>query len=463
MWRMDALKSVSDAAKRLTSIDWRALLKEAPGRLPAGFRAAQAALGPRPLENPRFLLGTVGATLAFLLLWSALAEVERIVRVEGRLVPSGKSQQIQHLEGGIVASIDTSEGAVVAKGERLVTIDNTSADATMSESQGKLASEKMRAARLAAEAEGKDGFQIPPQYAALPAAEVERQLFQTRRNKFEQEQRIYLEQLRQRQAELHESISRRKRLEGELETAKQRSSMLVKLMDKNAASQMEVLDARSREQRLGTEIGDAEASVPKLQAAISELEARVQESRSRFRAEAQTELIKSLGEIERLDQVMTAQSDRLTRTEVKAPVAGVVNRLAVTTVGGVIKPGETIAEITPFTSTLLIEAKANPKDRGELRAGLLAHIRVSAHDAATLGVLGGRVTDVGADTVADAKGEVSYRVTLVVDKLPPSYEGRLMTPGMTVQGDVVIGKRTVLNYLLSPLNKFAYNAFRDAR
>lgn len=460
---MDVLKSVSAAAKRLKSVDWAALLREAPTRLPAGLKAAQAALGPRPLENPRVVLGAIGATLAFLLLWSTLAEVERIVRVEGRLVPSGKSQQIQHLEGGIVASIDTAEGAAVAKGDRLVTIDNTSADANVGESQGKLAAEKLRAARLSAEAEGKDVFHLPPDLAGLPAADVEHQLFQTRRTKYEQEQRVYQEQVRQRQAELSEVTNRRRRLEGEMETAKQRSSMLVKLMDKNAASQMEVLDAKSREQRLGTEIGDAEASVPKLHAALSELEARLQEAKARFRAEAQAELIKSLGEIERLEQVMTAQSDRLTRTEVRAPVAGVVNRLAVTTVGGVIKPGETIAEITPFTSTLLIEAKANPKDRGELRAGLLAHIRISAHDAAALGVLGGRVTDVGADTVADAKGDVYYRVTLIVDQIPKSYEGRLMTPGMTVQGDVVIGKRTILNYLLSPLNKFAYNAFRDAR
>lgn len=420
-------------------------------------------LGPRPLENPRHLMRAIGALLLLLLLWAACAEIERVVRVDGRLVPAGKSQQIQHLEGGIVASIDTAEGAVVAKGDRLLTIDNTLADSSVGESQVKLSAERIRAARLKAEAQGDDDFSLPPDLAGSQAASVERQLFVMRKQKSDQEIRVYAEQLQQKAAELNDVVSRKKRLEGELETARQRSAMLSNLVSRNAASQMEVLDAKSREQRLQTEIGDAEGAVPKLRAAIAEMNARVQEARARFRSEAQSELSRSLSEVERLEQILTSQADRLTRTEVRAPVAGVVNRLGVTTVGGVIKPGETIAEITPYTSTLLIEARANPKDRGELRAGLEAHIRVSAHDVASLGVLGGKVVDVGADTIADSKGDSYYRVTLLVDKIPESYGGRLMAPGMTSTGDIVIGKRTVLSYLLSPLNKFAYNAFRDAR
>jgi adhesin transport system membrane fusion protein len=432
-------------------------------RLAAWVERLRAVLGPRPLENPRNLLVAVAGTLFLLVVWAALVDVERVVRVEGRLIPAGKSQQIQHLEGGIVATIDTAEGATVAKGDRLLTIDNTSADATVGESQAKLSSERIRVARLQAEAEGRDGFALPAELAGSPSAAVERQLFLARKQKADQEIRVYSEQLQQKSAELHDVISRKKRLEGELETARQRSTMISNLLSRNAASQMEVLDAKSREQRLQTEIGDAEGAAPKLRAAVAEMEARVQEARARFRAEAQAELSKSMSEIERLEQVLTSQSDRLTRTEVRAPVSGVVNRLSVTTVGGVIKPGETIAEITPFTSTLQIEARATPKDRGELRAGLPAHIRISAHDVASLGVLGGRVIDVGADTITDSKGDSYYRVTLLVDNIPPSYEGRLMTPGMTTTGDIVIGKRTMLNYLLSPFNKFAYNAFRDAK
>lgn len=468
---MGVLKFVSDAVRggRLARCvqSLRTLLgtglPEAGLGSARGIRGLRTALGAHPLENPRVILGSVSFVLFLLLLWASLAEVERIVRVEGRLIPAGKSQQIQHLEGGIVASIDTVEGASVAKGDRLLTIDNTSADATMGESQAKLTAERIRASRLRSEAEDREEFPIPPDLANSPSASVERQLFLTRRQKVGQELKVYQEQVLQKSAELNEVVSRRRRLEVEMDTARQRLTMLVKLMERNAASQIEVLDARSREQRLATEIGDAESAVPKLRAALAELDARTQESKARFRAEAQSELIKSLGEIERLEQIMTSQSDRLTRTEVRAPVAGVVNRLAVTTVGGVIKPGETIAEITPYTSRFLIEARANPKDRGDLRIGLPAHIRVSAHDSATLGVLWGRVTDVGADTVADSKGDSYYRVTLLVEQLPPSYHDRLMSPGMTTTGDVVIGKRTVLNYLLSPLNKFAYNAFQDAR
>jgi adhesin transport system membrane fusion protein len=191
--------------------------------------------------------------------------------------------------------------------------------------------------------------------------------------------------------------------------------------------------------------------------------ARIDEARARFRSEAQADLATALTEIDRLRQSLAAQSDRVNRTEIRAPVDGVINRISVNTVGGVVKPGDPIIEITPTSGPLLIEARARPRDRGELREGLPARLRVSAYDYAEVGALEGRVIEISADTVSDARGEPYYRVIVRVDALPENFQGRLLAPGMTITGDVVIGQRTVLAYLTSPLRKFSANAFQDAR
>ncbi len=441
----------------------------------AGSRSASAASRPwalpalsgrawrRRIEGPRLFLLTVAALLAALLVWAALAEVHKVVRVEGRLIPAGRAQQIQHLEGGIVAAIHVAEGGAVAKGQLLLTIDDTGASATLSETGVKLAAQKVRAARLQREAAGAGDFTLPADLAGNPAAQAESQLFRARHAALEQQVRVHQEQIRQRTAELREVEARRQRLAGELATARKRSELVTAMAARNAASQLEVLDAQSREQRLTTELGDAEASLPKLRAAIDESQARIEQARASFQSEAQGDLTAALVEIDRLTQIGTAQSDRVFRTEVRAPVDGIINRIAVNTVGGVVRPGDSIVEITPTTEQVLIEARARPSDRGELRAGLEARVRVSAHDVGALGPLDGRVTEVSADTMQEPRGESFYRVVIRVDQLPPSYAGRLLAPGMTITADVVTGQRTVLDHITSPLRKFSYNAFQDAR
>lgn len=415
------------------------------------------------MEAPRTFLIAILVLLALLVLWAWLAVVDQVVRVEGRIVPAGRSQQIQHLEGGIVAAISTSEGAIVRKGDLLLTIDATSIGANVSETEVKLTGQRIRAARLNAESRGLESLALPPDLADPRVADGERQLFISRRQKLEHELRVFEELNHQRVAELNELESRRQRLAGELSTAQQRSAILAGLASRNAASRLEILDAQSRDQRLATEMGAAEANLPKVRASIAEARARGEEAKARFRSQAQEDLVATRVEIDRLQQILTGQADRMTRTEVRSPADGVVNRITANTVGGVIKAGDVIVELTPTAGEVKIEAQARPSDRGELRPNLDTKVRVSAYDTGSLGTLTGRVIEVSADTVPDGRGEPFYRVGIRIDAIPDAYAGKLLAPGMTVTGDIVTGRRTVLRHILSPLNKFADNAFRDAR
>lgn len=416
------------------------------------------------LETPETYLWLITLIVAAAIVWAALSSVDRVVRVEGRIIPAGRSQSIQHLEGGIVAAILVSEGAVVHKGEVLIEIDDTTAQTSLAETQGKLEGLRIKAVRLEAESRGlpaMKGADILRSNAEL--ADSEARLFAVRRQKLEQETLIFEEQIRQHTAELREIEGRQLKLKGELETARERNKLITGMASRNAASQLEVLDARSREQRLQTELSDAEGSRPKIMAAIAEAQARRQEAAARYRAEAQNELSGVLVEIERMGNIITGQADRFIRTEVRAPVEGIVNRILSNTVGGVVKPGDTIIEITPSAEDVLVEARAKPSDRGDLRVGLPAKVRVSAFDIGELGPLDGRVVEVSADTVPDGKGDPYYRVAIQVDQMPDSYSGKKIVPGMTITADVITGQRTILRYITSPFTRFLFNAFRDAR
>lgn len=452
----DARDSTRRLASRLRGLrpsDVRRLLD----RLPDRRRLRRMA------EEPRTFLLAIMALLALLFLWAALAEVDQVARVDGRVVPAGRAQQIQHLEGGIVAAISTAEGTSVKRGDLLVTIDSTSAGASLSETSVKLNGQRIRAARLEAEARDAAAVDIPRELSANPAVQEELRLFRGHREKLEQELRVFDEQVRHHMAASAEVETRRQRLAGEITTARARSALLGEMSSRGAASRLELLDAQSREQRLSTELGDAESALPKIRASIAEARARADEARARFRAQAQEDLVTTGGEIERLRQILTAQTDRLVRTEVRAPADGVINRLAANTLGGVIRPGDVIVELTPSTMGVLIEAKARPSDRGELRPGLGSRIRVSAYDSGALGTLSGHVQEVSADTVNDSNDEPFFRIGIRVDSLPPAYAGKPLIPGMIVTGDIVTGRRTVLRHLLSPMTKFADNAFRDPR
>jgi adhesin transport system membrane fusion protein len=416
------------------------------------------------LEGPQIFLWLMAAIMVSAVVWASLAQVDRVVRVEGHIIPAGRSQSIQHLEGGIVAAINVQEGAIVHKGEVLLDIDDTTAQASLQDSKSKLEHLHLTRVRLETEAKGEDTMVVPESLRDNPdLVEAEQQLFRSHRQKLEQELRIFEEQIHQRNTEMEQVDVRRQRLAGELNTARERSKLMVGMAAHAAASQIEVLEAESREQRLATEMSDAEASIPKLHGAIAEAQARMEEERARYHAEVEASLATAMQDIERLESVITAQADRYIRTEVRAPVDGIVNRITVNTVGGVVKPGDTIIELTPTTDKILVESRARPSDRGELRVGLPAKVRVSAYDVGELGILTGRVTEVSADTVQEARGEPYYRVMILVDDLPESYAGKQIVPGMTITGDVVIGRRTVMKYIISPFAKFTYNAFRDAR
>ena len=417
----------------------------------------------RALESGKVFICLTIVLFLTLIGWSMNSMVARVVRVDGRVIPSAKNQVIQHLDGGIVASILVSEGQTVHKGDVLLSIDDTKASSNLASSQIKLKAMMLKAIRLRCEAERCPRPAYSKEDMRLAETGEELMLFDIRSHKLDQEIQTYREQLKQQSAELEQNANHLAHTKEELATAEHRLKLTANLVANKAASELEMLDAKERVERLTSELDQAQGNRPKTLSTIAQIDSKIRESENKFRADARGDLSTLLPDIDRLSHEISDSTAQFSRTDVRSPVEGIVNKLHVSTIGGVIRPGEVVAEITPAGDKLAIEGAVRPQDRGYLVVGQRAMVRVSAYDAAALGPITGRLAEISPDTIADARGLLSYRTMIQVDHLPDQYRDHSIVPGMTVTADVVTGERSVISYLTAPVRKFNAQIFRDTR
>ncbi|MBU0483653.1 MAG: HlyD family type I secretion periplasmic adaptor subunit [Proteobacteria bacterium] len=396
-------------------------------------------------------------------LWAANAEVEVIVRTVGQIIPAGKSQIVQHLEGGIIEKILVQEGQVVAAGQPLMELADVQNRSYLEQERSRLDAWRGREIRLLAELNGDQTIAFPKEFKATDVIRAETAAWQARQAQLAEEVQVLQSLSVQKKNELAEITSKQKNLLEELVLAKKKNHVIEGLRKNNAASELEVLDSEMRIQQLKSQIAEATSTAPRLQAAQAEAESRVKEAIARFRAEASAELTEVGEELEKLSLGIGTSVDRLKRNTVRSPVAGLINKLNITTIGAVVRPSEILLEITPSDQRIVIETRSNPDDRAHLRRGLLARVRVGAYDYATYGTFEGHVTDVSSDTLTDERGSRYYRVNVEVDLSTLTSRVRqpgVLMPGMAASADIAVGKRTILSYILSPLLEFRDGAFR---
>lgn len=259
-------------------------------------------------------------------IWAGLAPIDKIVRAQGRIIAASRSQVVQHLEGGIVNEILVKEGQKVQAGQILMRLSDIGANSNLLQGRSRLQALRATQARLRAESQGSSSLVFDADIDTSLRL-LEKNAFDERANRIRSEQAALQQQLMQRQGELKEAQARSQSLSSELNLAKQQSNLIENLYKKGAASQMENLDAQSRTERLNTQYKDVLNTVPRLLSAQAEISARLNESLSRFRSDARTELNQVSAEINRINAGLKADSDRVSRTEVKAPSTGIVNRL----------------------------------------------------------------------------------------------------------------------------------------
>ncbi|WP_018936584.1 HlyD family type I secretion periplasmic adaptor subunit [Thioalkalivibrio sp. ALJ24] len=402
-----------------------------------------------PVRARRFLY-LVLAVFAALAVWSYFAMIDEVTRGTGQVIPSSQLQRIQNPDGGVVQEIMVREGQRVEAGEVLMRIDPTRFVADFRENRTQSLALEARAARLRALIR-EEPFQ-PSEELLREAPGIvaeERDAYDSRREELREQRQALQEQLMQRREELREAESRHSTAGREVSMASQELELTRPLLESGAVSEMEILRLEREVSVARGEREQAGAAVSRLEAAVEEAETRLRELGAERRAQWRDDLVQVTSDKQALDESGAGLADRVHLTEVRAPVDGIVQRLHVTTIGGVAQAGHDLVEIVPVDDQLLVEARIAPQDIAFLHPGQEATIKLTAYDFNIFGGLDAEIEHISADTITDDDGESFY---LVRFRTREEVDGRMeVIPGMTADVDVRTGERTVMQFLLKPL------------
>jgi len=367
------------------------------------------------IKQPTLIISIAAIALLGFLLWSLWAEIDQITRAHGQVIPSGRTQVVQSQDGGTVAAILVQEGERVRKGQLLVRLDEVRLKAAVDESVAQVAAQRAKMARIEAELFNRP-LSFPPEVASHPEFAVnQRQLYQRRR-----------EALQTNIASLTTMLN----------LAQQELTMNEPLLESGDVSRSEVL---------------------RLQRGVADLRGQIAAQRNDYLRELQTDYTATEEELATSEQQLTQRRSALAGVELRSPVDGVVVNIRVSTIGGVLGPGDEVLQVVPTADTLVVEARVPPADIAFVRVGQTAAIKFDAYESSIYGAANGRVSYVGADTMTEQtpQGPVSYyraRLTADISRLRPRPGERIaLQPGMTATAEIVTGHSTVFRYLMKPI------------
>lgn len=359
-------------------------------------------------------LSLIGLVVFFV--WAWFAMLDEVTVGTGKVTPSSHAQVIESLDGGIVNALLVQEGDIVEQGEMLARLDPTRFQSNYGEAAARARALRASSERLRAELTGEPLTFSEESLREPNLVARERQLYESRRRN------------------LNETVSN---LQKTLELINAEIRMTQPLVAKGAAGQVEVI---------------------RLQRQVAELRGKIDEARNQYAVRAREELVKNDADLDAQIQAMAGKADQLDRATLYSPVRGVVKDIQVTTVGGVLQPGGKLMEIVPLEDKLLIETRINPRDIAYIRPGLPATVKVTAYDSSIYGNLNGNVEVVSPDTIQDEVQRDQFYYRVYVRTEHAELENRSgkrfpILPGMVASVEIKTGQKTVMDYLIKPLNK----------
>jgi len=397
-------------------------------------------------------------------LWAALAPIDEIVRGDGKVIPGGENQMIQHLEGGMLSAIMVKEGQKVKADDILLKVDNLKSSSTYESSQYKSAELRARIVRLRAESSGGSFSPSAADMQAIPMQIMqERSLFASNQERLQSQIASLNDQYAQKKSDLVEAQGRITEQKHALELIREEVAISEPMVAQGIKPRVEFLKLQREYSDVNERYNAVRSSIPRLNSAINEITSKIREVRSEYVTKARLDLNEALTEYQRVGAESSELADQVTRTVIKSPINGIVQKIYVNTVGGVIKPGDNLIEIVPTEGGLLIEAKVKPSDIAFIYPGQKAVVKVTAYDFSLYGSLDGIVSTISPNTETDEKENVYYIVRIQTNKkyLGTAQKPLKIIPGMMVNVDVITGEKTVLEYILKPLLRAKQYTFSE--
>jgi membrane fusion protein, adhesin transport system len=420
-------------------------------------------LSVEPRKAASFMLWLIGGFFVVALLWAGFTKIDRTVRASGQVIPSAKLQVVSNLEGGVIEAINVKPGDRVTRGAALIRLSPTLTGSAYESGAASVDALQVKANRLKSEVLGRA---VPLGGAAdSEQAAMEQSLYVSRRSEFSSLMAAAQARVTQAHRQVSEAQAAVAARGSALRAAEQELEMIRPLVLKMIVPKIDLVRAENAASVARSEADAASSALSRAMAGVAEAKAALAQQRSDWKSRAATELTQVQADLASQQGAMPALRDRVSRTTIRAPMSGIVNRVLVNTVGGSVAAGEPIIEIVPIESVLLIDAAVRPSDIANVRLGQKAKIEITAYNSAIFGWMQGEVVSISPDAIFnEALKESFYSVQVRTIGKPLTDAGGKplrIGSGMVASVNLLGEKRSILSYLLTPITRLSETAFRE--
>lgn len=416
----------------------------------------------RPPRLARQASYLVLVAIAGFFAWAAMAQITERAVASGQIMPSGNNYSVQHAEGGTVADLAVSEGQTVEAGQTLLRLTPTAATADRDQLLAREAALRLKTERLRAFAEERDpDFSFVDGYPQLIADQ--RDILRTQTASRAERLSVLDRQIEQRQSRLASARNRLPQSKRQVAILGEQLEMRRELAEKGLVSRVVLLETEAAHSEATARLAGLRSEIVEAGQAIEETRQQKVELRAQLTTEAFDEIGATNAELAETRAQLKKLRQRVARLRVTAPSDGIVEGMAVNSLGAVVQAGEPLMRIVPTGKELVAEVRLDPRDVGHVAAGDTATVKVSTYDPMTFGTISGEVRQVSASTFTTEDGAPYYRTEIALDSGHLSRGGRrhALLPGMVVDADITTGEKTVLRYLAKPVYRALSQSFGE--
>jgi HlyD family secretion protein len=403
--------------------------------------------------------------------WSFLAPLSAAAVAPGQIKAEGNRRTIQHLEGGIIREIAVRDGERVQAGQVLMRMDDIASNANFATLRDQRWQFLAQEARIVSELQRLPDVKFPADLVAASTTEPraadaiasQQGLFASRRNGYVNQKMMLLQRSEQSQAQIASSEAQIRSQVAQLALVRDELRMWYDLQRIGQARRPTILGLQRQEASFLGNMADLDNQILRTRNQIAEIAAQIRLLDDQTNNELGDQLRDVRGKLLEVEERLKPAQDAATRRDIVAPVAGTVLNLRHFTVGGVVRPGDPIMELTPAEDRLIADVQVQPNDIRHVHPGLLAEVRLPAFSARVLPSLHGHVDIVASDTLIDERSRMPYyRATIRIDaEQLAKYPEVELVPGMIVEAMIITGERTFWDYLTKPLRDSFARAFRE--
>ena len=415
---------------------------------------------------PRAVITTVGIIALFLvgvITWAAVTTLNETSIALGQIRPASSVQPVQHLEGGIVSQILVREGDSVKKGQRILTLAPTAALANLDRIKARHIALSLQIIRLKAFAgEEKGDFSAHEQTHPVLVQDQRDILIQQGKSRTAQQQ-VIMAQLDEKNNELVLLNRKKKTDQKNLAIIAEEMAMRQELTDKGLGSKIKLLEIQRAHNKAEGDLIQTQSKKVSVRASIAQVKGNLTALNEKFRNDSLIQVDNLSSERAQVAAELTQLKDRVRRLAVLSPVDGIVKGLKYRAVGSIVPPGDVVAEIVPLSDQLVAEVRISPRDIGHVEVGTKVLLKIDTYNFARYGSITSSLAQISASSFMDEQGQTYFRGLI---ELPQSYIGtdpksNRITSGMTVVADIQTGRKTLLQYLVKPINNALDTSFRE--